>query len=163
MRQSTTSSGLVDKLREVKKLVELRKENKFEKCVEIALGIFNDYFDHEIRNLLLVFPHDAKDKSGQPFWSGPKRAPNPITFNPADATHMNFIISCANLIGFNLGLEPVRDVETIKKHLSTANVKAYEPKKIKVLTPEEEKELEAKRARGEPIQVEETQDDEGLA
>jgi ubiquitin-activating enzyme E1 len=42
--------------------------------------------------------------SPAPFWSGPKRAPSPLKFNPDDRTHMDFIIAAANLRAANFGL-----------------------------------------------------------
>jgi len=43
--------------------------------------------------------------SGNPFWSGPKRAPDAITFDPSDALHQTFVTATANLIAFNLGIK----------------------------------------------------------
>lgn len=54
--------------------------------------------------MLSIFPHDAKDKEGQPFWSGPKRAPSPISYDPKDPLIAHFVTACANLVAFNLGL-----------------------------------------------------------
>jgi ubiquitin-activating enzyme E1 len=47
---------------------------------------------------LSIFPIDAKDKEGNPFWSGPKRAPNPIEFDVQNPLHLNFVVSYSNLI-----------------------------------------------------------------
>jgi ubiquitin-activating enzyme E1 len=60
--------------------------------------------DHRIRDLIGLFPADSIDSHGQPFWSGPKRCPDPIQFNPQDSTHLMFLMSCGNLIAFNLGI-----------------------------------------------------------
>lgn len=146
-------------------MIDLKRKADFGKCVEVSLQIFNQHFDHNIRDLLSVFPHDAKDKSGQPFWSGPKRAPYPITFNADDTVHLNFILASANLIAFNLGIEQTRDTNEIRTHLNNAKVPKYTPKKIKVLTPEEEKENAEKKARGEPVEEETVgaTDDEEIA
>ena len=51
-----------------------------------------------------IFPADHKDKDGQPFWSGPKRAPHPIPYDEHDPLHAHFIESAANLIAFTLGI-----------------------------------------------------------
>jgi len=64
----------------------------------LAKEQFNGYFDHSIRDLLSIFPKDHKDKDGQPFWSGPKRAPSPISFDPTNEEHVKFVFSYATLI-----------------------------------------------------------------
>jgi ubiquitin-activating enzyme E1 len=53
----------------------------------VAREKFDELFDHQIQNLLHCFPADHKDKDGQPFWSGPKRAPSPIKFDPNNPLH----------------------------------------------------------------------------
>jgi ubiquitin-activating enzyme E1 len=100
---------------------------------------FNAYYDHSIRDLLSIFPKDAKDKEGQPFWSGPKRAPSPITFDASNELHLNFIVSFANLIAISLNLKENRDRAAIAAMATNSQVKPYVPKKIVVRTPEEEK------------------------
>ena len=57
----------------------------------------------------LIFPKDAKDKDGAPFWSGPKRAPTPITFDVSKKEHIDFIVSYANLIAATLKIDENRD------------------------------------------------------
>jgi ubiquitin-activating enzyme E1 len=101
--------------------------------------MFNSYYDHTIRDLLSIFPKDHKDKDGQPFWSGPKRAPSPITFDASNTLHIDFIISYANLIAAALSIPENRDVASVIKMCQSSQVKAYVPKKIEVKLPEEEK------------------------
>jgi ubiquitin-activating enzyme E1 len=100
-------------MEEIKKLVDLKKNADFSKCIEVARTHFEKMFNHEIQNLLNIFPHDAKDKDGHPFWSGPKRAPTPISYNPNDPLHALFVASTANLIAFNLGIPQNRDINAV--------------------------------------------------
>jgi ubiquitin-activating enzyme E1 len=109
LKQNTTISGVRSTMEEVKKLVDLKKSADFAKCIEVARLHFESLFNHQIANLLSIFPVDAKDKEGQPFWSGPKRAPSPIPYDPSDPLHVTFIVSCANLIAFNLGIPQHRN------------------------------------------------------
>jgi ubiquitin-activating enzyme E1 len=51
------------------------------KCIEMALKVYTYHFDHNIRDLLEAYPKDCLDSNGLPFWSGPKRAPDPIKFD----------------------------------------------------------------------------------
>jgi ubiquitin-activating enzyme E1 len=72
-----------------------------------------------------------------PFWSGPKRAPDPVTFNASDDLTIEFISACSNLIAFNIGLPQVRDIQKIKAIAAAVPEKPYKPSAIKVETPEE--------------------------
>lgn len=60
----------------MKKLIELKKSSNYNKCIEVARHYFEKYFNHEIRNLTTLFPHDYLDTKGALFWSGPKRYPD---------------------------------------------------------------------------------------
>lgn len=106
----------------------------------MAKEAFNDYYDHSIRDLLSIFPLDYKDKDGNMFWSGPKRAPSYIAFDSSNPNHLGFILAYANLIAFTLKLPENRDEAAIKAMVDKAQVGDYVPKKIKVETPEEAKE-----------------------
>jgi ubiquitin-activating enzyme E1 len=90
-------------------LLEIAKGGEFKNCVAVAKGIFETKFDHDIRDLISLFPEDHLDKHGQPFWSGPKRCPSPITFDPEDPLHLSFVLNCANLVGATIGIPEERD------------------------------------------------------
>ena len=53
----------------------------FEQCIEWARLKFQDEYNNEIRQLLHSLPRDMITREGTPFWSGPKRAPNPVEFD----------------------------------------------------------------------------------
>lgn len=53
-------------------------------CVQEARGIYEEFYDHDIQDLLSLLPADHKDSSGNPFWSGPKRCPGPLPFDVND-------------------------------------------------------------------------------
>ncbi len=73
-----------------------------------------------------------------PFWSGPKRAPNPLKFNPEDPLHLNFVISAANLRAANYRIERDPNVDQLKKALANVPVPEFAPKKVKIQTNENE-------------------------
>lgn len=75
--------------------------------------------------MLAIFPKDHKDSHGQPFWSGPKRAPDPLTFDANDSLHLNFVNACANLIAFNLGIEQVRNIKHVRQIAASQQGKPY--------------------------------------
>lgn len=63
-------------LKEVVKLLE-RRPTSFNDCLKFARNKFEKFFNHDIRQLLHVYPLDSKTKEGAMFWSLPKRPPVP--------------------------------------------------------------------------------------
>lgn len=104
LKNDSTSSGMVGNLGRIVDLMNLKLANDYAACVKLAVDHFNEYYDHSIQDLLSIFPADAKDKEGQPFWGGPKRCPSPITLDLGSKTHADFVFSYANLIALGLGL-----------------------------------------------------------
>lgn len=77
-------------------LLEARP-GSFADCVGHARLQFEKYFNHDVKQLLHVYPLDAKTKEGAPFWSLPKRPPTPVVFDPNDMLHVAFISAMACL------------------------------------------------------------------
>ena len=138
LKANTTSSGVRETMEEVKKLVNLKKSADFSKCVEVAREYFESYFNHQIANLLHIFPVDHLDQHGLPFWSGPKRAPTPIPFDPSDPLHVHFVVAAANLIAFNLGIPQSRDLGAIAAKAAATEIAPFVPKQIKIELPGEQ-------------------------
>ena len=82
LKNDSTSSAMVSSLTRIRDFINMKKTNTFDNCVKLALNCFNSYYHHSILDLLSIFPKDHVDKEGSPFWSGPKRAPSHIEFNP---------------------------------------------------------------------------------
>lgn len=99
----------------------------FEECIKWARLEFEKKFSNDIKQLLYNFPKDAVTTTGAPFWSGPKRAPEPLVFNPEDENHFNFIVAAANLRAYNYGLNGGADIETYKKVLASTEVPEFTP------------------------------------
>lgn len=164
LKANSTSAGAVTSLGRMLEFIEMKNDNSFDKCVAMARDQFNSYYDYQIRDLLSVFPIDHKDKSGQPFWSGPKRAPSPITFDLSNPTHLNFVVCYANLIAVALGIPENRDAKAVASISEKVPIKPYEPKKVEVeegkenesksLTPDDEVLIERFLARIEKVSAE---------
>ncbi|KXH63979.1 ubiquitin-activating enzyme E1 [Colletotrichum salicis] len=77
----------------------------FEDCVAWARILFEKEFNNKIQQLLHNFPKDSTTSTGTPFWSGPKRAPEPLKFDPNDPTHFAFVVAAANLHAFNYNIK----------------------------------------------------------
>ena len=82
-------------------------------CIEWARRQFENEYKNAIQQLLYNFPKDATTSSGAPFWSGPKRAPDPLKFDIDDETHLNFIIAAAHLHAFNYGIDTTKGISKV--------------------------------------------------
>jgi ubiquitin-activating enzyme E1 len=102
----------------------------FTDCIKYARLQFEREFNHAIKQLLLTFPKDSKDSSGNPFWSGLKRAPTPLVFDAQDPVHMAFIVSAAHLRAFNFGLKSPSspDLDEFRKVVAAVEVPGFKPK-----------------------------------
>jgi len=76
----------------------------FDDCVQWARMLFEKQYNNEIQQLLYNFPKDSVSSTGTPFWSGPKRAPDPIKFDLENPTHYTFLEAATNLHGFNYNI-----------------------------------------------------------
>ncbi|KAI0265111.1 ubiquitin activating enzyme [Gloeopeniophorella convolvens] len=100
----------------------------FEECIVWARLQFEERYNNGIRQLLFSLPKDAVGTNGQPFWSGPKRAPDPLTFDSSDPTHLAFIIAAANLHAFNYGLRGETDPSVFRKVADSVVVPEFTPR-----------------------------------
>ncbi|SCU97613.1 LANO_0E16468g1_1 [Lachancea nothofagi CBS 11611] len=114
----------------------------FEDCIEWARLEFEKKFNHEIQQLLYNFPKDATTSNGAPFWSGPKRAPEPLVFDLENPDHFHFVVAGANLRAYNYGLtgdEGKPDFAYYKSTLSKIEVPAFSPRSdVKIQANDEE-------------------------
>lgn len=93
----------------------------FTDCVKWARNHWQDQYSNQIRQLLFNFPQDQVTSSGQLFWSGPKRCPEPLVFDVNNAMHFDYVSAAANLKAHVYGIPQVRDRQVIVDIL--ANVK----------------------------------------
>lgn len=116
------------------------------------MGIFQDVFNHQIKQLLNAFPADhIIEETGKLFWSGLKRVPTPLELDLNDPIHLELIQAGANIYAaiFNIPLEQDKGkvVEVAKK----ITPKPFVPKNVKI-------ETEEKKAAEQPVIINE--DDE---
>jgi len=104
-----------------------QRPKTFEDCVVWARLKFQELFHNSIAQLLFNFPPDQMTSSGQPFWSGPKRCPHVINFNPEDPLHLDFVIAAANLRAHVFGLKGERDPTAFKAMSSKIVVPPFQP------------------------------------
>ncbi|CAH1179580.1 unnamed protein product [Phaedon cochleariae] len=108
-------------------LVDERPE-RFEDCVAWARNHWEDQYANQIKQLLFNFPPDQLTSTGQLFWSGPKRCPQPLTFDVDNALHLDYVVAGANLKAHVYGLPANRDRAYIAEVLSKVEVPEFIPK-----------------------------------
>ncbi|KXS93723.1 hypothetical protein AC578_9497 [Pseudocercospora eumusae] len=124
LKQSGNEKQTLETLQEY--LVTSKPES-FDDCIEWARTQFEKQYNNAIQQLLYNFPKDSKTSSGQPFWSGPKRAPDALKFDPNNPTHYTFILAAANLHAFNYHIKPNNDRSYIVNVLDRMIVPDFKP------------------------------------
>ena len=145
LKDNNILSGSIDALNLIKNLDDIKKEYSFEACVKFACLLFAQNFTNSIMQLLYIFPKDYVDKDGHPFWSRPKRAPDPVELDVNDSLHLHFISACANLVAFNTGVPQNKDKDAIVKIGSKVELPVFAPRAGVKIQVEEEKKEEAKK------------------
>ncbi|KAM0725118.1 Ubiquitin-like modifier-activating enzyme 1 [Formica fusca] len=114
-------------LESVKTALVDERPSTFADCVAWARCHWQEQYSNQIRQLLYNFPPDQVTSSGQPFWSGPKRCPDPLTFDVNDPLHMDYIMAAANLKAKVYGIPTNRDRD-IAEILAIVKVPEFTPK-----------------------------------
>ena len=103
LKQSGNEKQTLETLRD---FLVTEKPLTFDDCIIWARQQFEKSYNQQIQQLLYNFPKDSTTGSGQPFWSGPKRAPDALKFDPSNPTHFTFVEAAAILHAFNYGINP---------------------------------------------------------
>jgi len=123
----------LDKLNQVKRLIEIATSNSFEKCIEFAIERYTENYDHKINQLIYNFPEDYVNHDGSKFWGGAKRYPHPLTFSPlTDETGLGFVGSYAIILARGLGIKENTDFNYIKDFSSKVIIPKFQPKNVKI-------------------------------
>jgi len=102
LKQQGNEKQILDSLKE---FLVTEKPKDYNDCIAWARMRFEQNYHNAIEQLLYNFPKDSTTSSGAQFWSGPKRAPTALKFNPKDETHMGFVIHGAALHAYNFDIE----------------------------------------------------------
>ncbi|XP_020484654.2 ubiquitin-like modifier-activating enzyme 1 isoform X1 [Labrus bergylta] len=130
----------------------------WEDCVSWARCQWETLFKNDIRQLLHCFPADQMTATGLPFWSGSKRCPRPLAFDPDSPSCMDYVVATANLYGQIYGITGTRDSASIRNILEKVSVPTFTPKssvKIHLTDKEMEEDKEKDRDDAEKARLEE--------
>ncbi|KAJ6144673.1 Ubiquitin-activating enzyme [Penicillium chermesinum] len=125
LKQAGNEKQTLENLRD---FLVTEKPLTFDDCIVWARQQFEAQYNNAIQQLLYNFPRDSKTSSGQPFWSGPKRAPTPLKFDSSNPTHLGFVIAGANLHAFNYGIKSAgTDKEYYRKIVDDMIIPEFTP------------------------------------
>ena len=142
--QGTTA--LVQDLKSIYSQMTDEKPANFDDCARWARLKFEELFNWKIRDLLHLFPIDHVTPSGALFWSGSKRPPEPLSFDPTNPYHCEFVVASALLHARIYGIAP-GSRDQILSVASSTPVKEWTPSDVKIdIGEESEKPSEAAQA-----------------
>lgn len=137
----------IETLDTVKKVLVDYKPTSFEDCVTYARLLFEENYANNIKQLLFNFPADQVTSSGAPFWSGPKRCPHPLEFDPTNDVHVDFVESAANLKAEIYGFKQLRDRAALIEMMKKVEVPEFKPRSgVKISVTDAELEASANGA-----------------
>jgi len=147
LKQSGNEKQSLETLRD---FLVTEKPLSFDDCIIWARHQFEKNYNHAIAQLLYNFPKDSTTGSGQPFWSGPKRAPDPLKFDPSNETHFTYVEAAAILHAFNYGITPNASREQYVEVLNDMIVPDFQPDPtVKIQADEKEPDPNAQPAGGD--------------
>lgn len=115
-------------LETIRNFLTTERPRTFEDCIAWARMLFETEFANKVQQLLYNFPKDTTTSGGTLFWSGPKRAPDALKFDPNNPTHFGFIVSAANLHAFNFNIKsPGNDRSIYLRELENIIVPDFSP------------------------------------
>ncbi|XP_041979038.1 ubiquitin-like modifier-activating enzyme 1 [Aricia agestis] len=117
----------LDALDSVRRAIADRPRS-FEDCIRWARMHWETQYNNQIKQLLYNFPPGQTTVSGAPFWSGPKRCPEPLTFDAEDPLHLDYIVAAANLRATVYGLPHCTDRDRIARVAASIEVPEFKPK-----------------------------------
>ncbi|XP_038128902.1 ubiquitin-like modifier-activating enzyme 1 [Cyprinodon tularosa] len=123
-----------------------QRPKSWEDCVNWARHKWETLYNNDICQLLHCFPHGELTANGLPFWSGSKRCPHPLTFDPNNTTHIEYVMAAANLYAQIYGIEGTRNIASIRETLETVQVPPFSPKSsVKIHLTDKEMEEDRKK------------------
>jgi len=114
-------------LQSVKRVLVDQRPQTFEDCVAWARNQWQEQFADQIRQLLFNFPPDKLTENQQPFWSGPKKCPQPLDFSINDPLHLDYVFAAANLKAEMYGIAQVRNREAVAEMVCHVDVPEFTP------------------------------------
>lgn len=159
--KAQSNAALLDALQTIHSNLIDDRPKDFSDCVKWARQKFAEFFNWKIRDLLHMYPLDHVTKSGALFWSGAKRAPDVIEFDPKNPIHTEFIFAAATIRARIYGIKSVSQKEAINI-ASKVTLKEWTPTKLEIDTGDDEEKKTTVIADDDPRIISLTKDLETL-
>ncbi|KAK9849259.1 hypothetical protein WJX84_002174, partial [Apatococcus fuscideae] len=130
--RSSSDSAAHEQLEKVVEVLVTERCSNFDECIKWARHKFQTNFHERIAQLIYTFPEDANTSTGSPFWSAPKRFPQVLNFDAADAGHASFAQAAAILKAEVHGIQLpswASDAAQVGKAAAAVKVPKFQPKK----------------------------------
>ncbi|XP_053845756.1 ubiquitin-like modifier-activating enzyme 7 isoform X3 [Vidua macroura] len=96
-------------------------------CVRWARRRWQSCYHDAITQLLHIYPPEHETSPGVPFWAGDRSCPHPLTFNPDNDTHLDYVLAAAHLFAQVHRVPPCRDRGAIKAVLRDVVLPPFAP------------------------------------
>ena len=120
------------KLKLIKDIIQLAVSKDFDKVIHFAVMQYTENFEYRINQLLFNFPPDYKNQDGSDFWSGSKRTPHPIRYDPNEPLCLGFVKNYAIILARALSIPAKTDEAYIKDVSSKVIIPDFVPKKVNI-------------------------------
>ena len=119
-----------EKISDIKKVIEYTKfiiNKNYDDCIEIAFNEYIKTFNNNIIQILADNPPDALNEDGSKFWSGNKRIPIPLPFDPENKLIILYIKKYSEILANSLSIPIINDDEYIKKKCLSFKIDKFIP------------------------------------
>ncbi|KAM6414068.1 ubiquitin-like modifier-activating enzyme 7 [Rhynochetos jubatus] len=113
-------------------------------CLRWARRHWQSRYHDAIAQLLHNFPPEHETSPGVPFWSGDRSCPHPLTFDPDNDTHLEYILAAAHLFAQAHKVPPCSDQVAARTVLRSIVLPPFTPQEgLRIPLEEEREEVQA--------------------
>ncbi|XP_009475144.1 PREDICTED: ubiquitin-like modifier-activating enzyme 7 [Nipponia nippon] len=112
-------------------------------CVRWARRHWQSRYHDAITQLLHTFPPEHETSPGVPFWAGDRSCPHPLTFDPDNDTHLEYILAAAHLFAQTHKVPPCSDRAAAQTILRSVVLPPFVPQEgLQIPLAEEQEEVQ---------------------
>ena len=129
-KQSEKFHNYYEKIYDIKKVMEYTKfiiNKNYDDCIEIAFNEYFKTFNNNIIQILADNPPYAINEDGSKFWSGNKRIPIPLPFDPENKLFILYIKKYSEILTYSLSININNDDEYNKKKIISFKIDKFIP------------------------------------
>ncbi|XP_054022841.1 ubiquitin-like modifier-activating enzyme 7 [Dryobates pubescens] len=154
--EQLSAGKALEVLEQVQKSLQERPQN-WQDCVHWAHRHWQSCYHNAIAQLLHTFPSEHESSPGVPFWTGDRICPHPLTFDPDNNTHLQYILATAHLFAQAHKVRPCSDQAAAQTILRSTVLPPLQPQEeLNIPLAEEQEEVQAPEDHGRLVKL--TQD-----